>query len=95
MAPQRATWGSEKRLKKEKKIIVIGSNFCKTQVETTLLVSGNNLEDVTNVDHGGDANADEEEVERSHHVRHIWAGHVVTLSLRGIEVISGQEMLSH
>ena len=90
MAPQRATWGSEKRLKRERKIIVIGSNFCKTQVETTLLVSGNNLEDVANVDHGGDGDADEEEVERSHHVRHIWVRHVETLTFKSIEVISGQ-----
>ena len=90
MAPQRATWGSEKRLKRERKIIVIGSKFCKTQVETTLLVSGNNLEDVSNVDHGGDGDADEEEVERSHHVRHIWVRHVETLTFKSIEVISGQ-----
>ena len=71
-----------------------GHFFCKTQSETTLLVSGHNLKDVTNVDHGGDGDADEEEVERSHHVRHIWIRHVVTLSFRGIEVISGRDMLS-
>ena len=90
MTPQRGTWGSEKRLKRERKNIVIGSNFCKTQVETTLLVSGNNLEDVANVDHGGYCDADEEEVERSHHVRHIWVRHVETLTFKSIEVISGQ-----
>ena len=50
---------------------------------------------MSNVDHGGDGDADEEEVERSHHVRHIWARHVVTLSFRGIEVISGRDMLSY
>ena len=47
------------------------------------------------MDHGGDGDADEEEVERSHHVRHIWIRHVVTLSFRGIDVISGQDLLSH
>ena len=45
----------------------------KKSAEKELLFSGNNLEDVANVDHGGDGDADEEEVERSHHVRHIWA----------------------
>ena len=46
------------------------------------------------MDHGGDGDADEEEVERSHHVRHIWAGHVVIFTCKGIDVISGQHMLS-
>ena len=42
------------------------------------------------MDHGGDGDADEEEVERSHHVRHIWVRHVETLTFKSIEVISGQ-----
>ena len=46
------------------------------------------------MDHGGDGDADEEEVERSHHVRHIWVRHFVTLTCKGIDVISGQRMLS-
>ena len=45
---------------------------------------------MSNVDHGGDGDANEEKVERSHHVRHIWVRHVETLTFKSIEVISGQ-----